>query len=558
MKKHFIIVNFLVSFISLLLFLLCLSTILVGLNKKGINQEIKNYLNLATSYYDGENEEATYTLVKNLDSEIRLTFIDKDGIVFYDNIKISTENHLTRPEIENLGNVYYRHSETLLTDYVYVAGISHDVYIRVAIVRNTSFGIVSSLIAGGFVILTAILVLTIIFDNYFYKRFMSPLQVEINHFSKIVENEIQGDEDIERLSKQIDKVRALIDEKIAKLETEKNKLNYILEHMNQGLLIISGNKNVLLSNKYALNLLEYYNDDYVGKNYMYLLHNFNITDIVEKAFTQFINENKIVKQDEKYYSISIISLEGSFASFQDKNGVAIFILDVTSQKRIEKMKTDFFQNASHELKSPLTTILGYQQMIQAGILSDEDEIKKATDNTIQEAKRINNIVIEMLDLFKLETNPNASKEVINIGDTLNNLVTTFKPLIQEKEIKYHFDGESFDVLMNKEDLIRLLRNIIENAIKYNKKKSFITISLRDNKCIIKDGGIGIPKNAIDRIFERFYRIDKARSRDIGGTGLGLAIVKHICINYGIDIKVESEEGLGTTFILDFTDVISNK
>ncbi len=554
MKRKFITINILVSFLSLSIFVFLLSFIIKDFYNRSIEHEITGYLNVILEVYEDDEKSSADILLK-ADDKIRITFIDKSGKVIYDTKKISHDNHLNRPEIEELGKIVYRDSDTILKECVYIAGMKNNTYIRISIEKKSIFTFFSSLFLGAAIILIVILVLSIIFDNYYYKKMMKPLQKEIAKLGQIVGNDSDGLDDIHQLSTRIDKVHSLIDEKIESLETEKNKLNYIIEHMNQGLIIISGDGKVLISNKYALNLLEYYNDDYIGKNYVYLLHNFNITDVIDKAFITPFNENKIIKQNEKYYSVSIISLEGSFASVDKKNGIAIFILDISEQKRIEQIKTDFFQNASHELKSPLTTILGYQQMIQAGIISDEDEIKKATENTIKEAKRINNIVIEMLELFKLESKLSSFKETLSISNCIESLTNSVIPQLEQRNISFRFEGENFNVLMNKEDLTRLLRNIIDNAIKYNKDNGFLTISLRANLCIIKDGGIGIPKIYQDRIFERFFRVDKARSRAIGGTGLGLAIVKHICLNYGIFISVESEEGLGTTFTLDFKNVI---
>jgi two-component system phosphate regulon sensor histidine kinase PhoR len=229
----------------------------------------------------------------------------------------------------------------------------------------------------------------------------------------------------------------------------------------------------------------------------------------------------------------------------------MFLYDVTDIKRLEKMKLDFFANASHELKSPLTTIIGYQQLIQNGILVEKEEIADATIKTVKEASRMNQIISEMLELAKLESDKKEDKNVLSISHVTDEILLSYNILLENKNITLVKDYNDFDVSIASNDLYHLIRNLIDNAVKYNKANGKIKITISDNTFVIEDTGIGISKEDQERIFERFYRVDKARSKENGGTGLGLSIVKHICINNNIKIEVSSALNEGTCFKLTF-------
>lgn len=556
MKKKFLLINTLIIFISLLTLLSVSSIIVFYVNKDNVETRLKEYLAIVVNSYKNENYEESANVITSVDDTIRVTFIDFSGNVLYDNKLLSEENHLSRDEITNIGSISYRYSETMKIRMLYIAYKASDVYIRVAIVEDSVNSIVYSLMGYGTLILIIIFVIVFFIEFKYFDSLAKPLRNEINKLSLIVDtNFIKSNDDFTILSNQIEKVHNLIDDKIIELKKETSKLNYILEHMNQGLIIINGDKKIILSNKMALNILEYTLDDYIDKDYNYLVRDLKIQEVINEALNNNIEENILINYNDNYYNYNIVSLVNSFASTLDFNGVAIFILDVTESKKVDKIKYDFFNNASHELKSPLTTILGYQQMIDEGILTTDEEIKEATVKTISEAKRMNQIIIEMLDLAKLEGKEKKEVSSNSIRECVNSILEVYKPIISNKNININVDGDDFNIIINNEDLSHLLRNLIDNAIKYNKDNGRINIVLDNKKLSISDTGIGISKKNLGRIFERFYRVDKARSKELGGTGLGLAIVKHICINYNIIIDVDSIENEGTIFILDFKNCI---
>ena len=218
------------------------------------------------------------------------------------------------------------------------------------------------------------------------------------------------------------------------------------------------------------------------------------------------------------------------------------IEDVTKEENLDKIKRDFFQNASHELKSPLTTIIGYEQMITEGIIDDEEQIKQYSLKTLKEAKRMNSIIMDMLNLSALEQEEKVKNNDVDLKKLILEIIDSLSQNMQDKKIT--LDTFILDTTINGDEKI-------DNAIKYNKINGKITISLKNNVLKISDTCIGISDENKQRVFERFYRVDKGRSKEQGGTGLRLAIVKHICELYNYKIELDSILEKGTTITIYF-------
>ena len=200
-------------------------------------------------------------------------------------------------------------------------------------------------------------------------------------------------------------------------------------------------------------------------------------------------------------------------------------------------------------------------MIEQGFLETKEEVKEALEKIRQEGKRMNDIISEMLDLSRLESESKSEEyKVLSLQEALEHNINLLLTSANEKNIEIRIEGENFSVYLIKEDLDILLKNLLENAIRYNKQNGKVLISLVKEKHLlsIQDTGIGIPEESLSRIFERFYRVDKSRSRKLGGTGLGLSIVKHICTNERIQIHVASKLDEGTTFTLTFPSTLDLK
>lgn len=554
MKKRLIISNILVVFFSMIALLFISCFIVSESNFKRTSSQIKSYLNIACNIYDGTNQDELTSYFSN-NKNIRITIIDKTGKVIFDTEKSTEENHLSRQEITSLGQVTCRYSTTLNISMYYVAAEDSNTYIRIALPENSVNSIVQQLLIYGTLTLAIICVLTIFISIKIINQSMEPLKQEIKKLSTIVgEDAPLNDSDIDFLSHQIDDVQFLINQKIYNIQEEKAKTEAIIDNLNQGFILLDDQLNTVLINKIAKKLLSYNNE----KNYLYYIRSLQIQNAINNTLKEHKTHEEQIIQDNKAFIYQISPLQYQ-ENGKNKNGISILFYDITDQYQLQKAKQDFFANASHELKSPLTTIIGYQQMISEGIIDTNEEIIDASKRTLYEAKRMNQMVIDMLELSSLESEKIINNEVNNLKEVTQNIINSYTLKLEDKHINLSTSLSDLNVKIPQKDLIHLISNLIDNAIKYNIEKGKIDININkdDNSFIIEDTGIGISKANQERVFERFYQVDKNRASD-QGTGLGLSIVKHICLKYNIKLKLDSKLNKGTSITLVFPNIEKNK
>lgn len=554
MKKRLIISNILVVFFSMIALLFISCFIVSESNFKRTSSQIKSYLNIACNIYNGNNQDELTSYFSN-NKDIRITIIDKTGKVIFDTEKNTEENHLSRQEITSLGQVTCRYSTTLNISMYYIAAEDSNNYVRIALPENSVNSIVQQLLIYGTLTLAIICVLTIFISINIINQSMEPLKQEIKKLSTIVGEDIPvNDSDIDFLSHQIDDVQFLINQKIYNIQEEKDKTIAIIDNLNQGFILFDDELNTILINKIAKKLLAYNNE----KNYLYYIRSLQIQNAINNTLKEHKTHEEQIIQDNKAFIYQISPLQYQ-ENGKNKNGVSILFYDVTDQYQLQKAKQDFFANASHELKSPLTTIIGYQQMISEGIIDTNEEIIDASKRTLYEAKRMNQMVIDMLELSSLESEKTINNEVNNLKDVTQNIINSYTLKLEDKHINLSTSLSDLNVKIPQKDLIHLISNLIDNAIKYNIEKGKIDININkdDNSFIIEDTGIGISKANQERVFERFYQVDKNRASD-QGTGLGLSIVKHICLKYNIKLKLDSKLNKGTSITLVFPNIEKNK
>ena len=329
---------------------------------------------------------------------------------------------------------------------------------------------------------------------------------------------------------------------------------YVIDALSQGLIVTNTFGNVIVMNKEAKKIVCPNCEATKGKPLVSFLNNREIIEVVQKAENKKTNVYKDYETpDGKHYKVNIYSIENDIGNGLSNNHVCIVFDDVTQERILSKSKRDFFANASHELKSPLTSVMGYIQLVKEGIVTDPTEVAKIFQRTIFEANRMNEIIIQMLDLSKLEVSVPKPFESISCKSVIDESCAMLQQLMKNKRIKITRKNDDFNIFLVKEDALSLIKNIIENGIRYNSEggEIYIVMNAKEKSVSIRDTGIGISKSAQDRIFERFYRVDKAKSRKMGGTGLGLSIVKHICINYKLKLELDSKLGEGATFKIFF-------
>lgn len=544
MKRKLIIINTVVVFVSLFIMLLVSCLFVVTNSQNDAKIKLNEYLKMATRIYNGSNSEYTVNSLFSSESNIRITIIDSNGTVLADSSVESLEtNHLDRPELKDLNNIYTRYSDTLGVNMYYLACEDNGAYIRVAIPEAKVDSEVLELVLFGSLALLIILGLSILIIIHYSKRIFEPLNLQIAKFSDLTGINISSNtSNEEKLALSFDRIHDILEDKIEEIELEKNKVYFVINHINQGFILIDNYKKIKLINNEALQILGFSNENFIGKDYMYLVRNQEIQAKIEELYLIKDNCELEFSNKNKHYKV--------YMTYQENN-ICIFIVDVTRDHNMIQMKKEFFDYASHELKSPLTTIIGYQQLISQGILTDSKEIEDATERTIKEANRMNQIIIEMLELSKLESEDKPiNLENVKIKDSVNLCLDSKEYQVNEKKIEVNTDMDDSTIEIASSDFNQLIKNLIDNAIIYNKENGKINITVKNKIITIEDTGIGIKPEHINRIFERFYRVDKSKSKDEGGTGLGLALVKHICILYGFDIKVESTFGIGTKFIIN--------
>lgn len=546
MKRKIILIEIISTVITVLVLFAVSCIYINNQNHKTAEDELLTYSNIACELFDGTNFDEVKNVISYSNKEIRITIIDKDGEVIIDSTLSEAENHLDREELKRLEEYVTRYSESLKVNMMYYATLDDGYYIRFAIPVESLNAFVNNYLVFGVIALLIILSISTIITLLFYNKTLEPIKNEINKLENILGNKLTNDTDFEQLSTKINELTLLLDEKVSSLSNEKEKTKYILDNMNQGLILLDDDGKVTLINKYALSLFGFELEQILTKKYLYLFRNLEIQKEIENTIYTKNETQTIMDLDGKKYLIYINSLENAWS-----NSIALLMVDITLQENINSLKREFFANASHELKSPLTSIIGYQQLIQQGILTTKEEIQDATLRTIKEAQRMNKLIIEMLDLSRLENNVQTVLEKVCVNKLIVDCLGELKPLIEKKNIKVITRLEDVTLEASQSDLYKLIKNIIDNSVVYNNQNGQLTIDLSKNKLSISDTGVGILKDDLEHIFERFYRVDKARSRESSGTGLGLSIVKHICILYGYKINVESQIGKGTTFTIIF-------
>jgi len=498
----------------------------------------------------------TFSLIDNF----RVSIYEEDqDIPFADTRAFPKEEGGFSVIKSNLGEVYYQYSDTLETDMIYYASFDTDsnLYVRVGFPRSDSQKFSSYMLYFG---LSGFFILDIVFILYSFlnfKKSIVPLKLATARIQAIVGKDNRdikapGKDDLKVLSDSIDEVGQEFKKQLQETDESRQKLDFIINSLSQGIIVFDANFNIIMINDSAASLLSIdknkaLNDSFI--NYIDANSEIskNINNVIKNEnFTHF--EQNI---SGRTYMFEISSIDYQWAKGKNKHGCLLFMHDITSQKNADEMQREFFANASHELKSPLTSILGYQELIKEGIISSSDELKDANERTLKEAQRMKGIVKYMLensrniDIITVSEH-NIKKYVLNILDSL-----AFE--IKEKHIKIILHLEDLVTKMNHDDLDKLIRNIITNAIKYNKDNGEIIITINaENKTLsIKDNGIGIDQVEVDRIFDRFYMVSKGRNRKTDSSGIGLSIVRDICNYYNLKIKVESKINEGSNFIITF-------
>lgn len=507
----------------------------------------------------------------------RITIVDSQGNVIIDTEKDYSymDNHSRRTEIEaalkgNTGKSI-RYSYTLKVDFMYVAQpIFKDNNVIGAVRLSKPLYEINNLVKGLYTnVFIAVLIGIFAASFIGYKMSINitrPIKeitytasrISKGHFDKRIN--IKGKDEIGILANSINDMAAKLDEMIMNLQDKNVKLEAIMSSIVNGIVAIDSTERVLFINPVAERLLDIADRDIVGKHLLQVIRNNSIDNYLKTILKDknFYNiEITIDDPVEKVLKLYTNPIKKTYEN--DIEGVIITIQDITELRKLERVRTEFIANVSHELKTPLTSIKGFAETLKSGGMDDKQDAIRFLNIIEDEADRLYRLINDILSLSELEQRKaKIVEKEIKVEKTIKEVLSMLKSQSDKKniELSVNVQEELENFTGDSDKFKQMLINLVDNAIKYTPENGKVWVEAYNqgekesiDKIVIKvkDNGIGIPKQNMQRLFERFYRVDKARSRKVGGTGLGLAIVKHIVILFNGEIEVESEVGKGTEF-----------
>lgn len=555
------------SMLAILVFgMLIITTLFILIENYQYKENIRGILkannDIIINVLKNENIQNKQSFFKaNFKNEaIRETFIDKSGKVMSDSIADSEtmDNHNSREEVENArkygeGNSV-RHSFTLGQDTVYFATVFGDGYVVRSSITIQAIRGVESKYSKYYL---AVIIISIMFSVLFASKLSQSIAKPIKNLefttSRIAEGElyrrvnVYSDDEIGYLGKTFNNMADKLQETINDSLDKQNKLEAILRSMDSGVIAVDKNSKVIIINPYAKRIFGI-NKNIIGEKLMDNIRDFELEDIFNNN-NDIYKEIKILWPKERELRIRTADIINN----KEKIGTVAVVNDITDIKKFENMRSQFVANVSHELKTPLTSIKGFAETLR--YVDDSVNKEKFLDIINDEADRLTRLINDILILSNIESKNNEKVEEIKVNNIVKDVCYLMKNSAENKKINLITEIKDVPDLLGDSDRFKqMIINLVDNAIKYTDYNGDIRVETKYEmgSCVIsvKDTGVGIPKEHIERLFERFYRVDKARSRSQGGTGLGLAIVKHIVMAFNGTISIESEVGKGSKFIIE--------
>lgn len=520
----------------------------------------------AAALSDAPPEEIGEALGDSAEYHLRVTFIDRSGRVLYDNDRsvAEMENHLDREEVKQAIKTgkgsSERLSETFDKTYCYYAIAYHDGVLRLARTRNSMITIAGSVLAFLIAAVAILFILTTLISMKLSEYVMRPIHELVRRFDLSDENtedsggKTSGSHVYEELEPVAETADKLLDEThriVRRLKKEKEKFSLITEKMAEGMILLDSDNTVLSVNRTALQL---FNPDYdpASKRKLYEFTS-------EPQLWELID---MLKDNNSARGVINIG-DRSWRTFLNKSeyagkfGIVIILADVTESIKSEQIRREFSANVSHELKTPLTTIKGFGEMMEGGIITESEDIKRYGGTIYREAERLLLLINDIIRISEMDEGGEVEHtEEVDLYKAALDCEEILANKAADHEITVEVRGESASIIGNRSYLTELLLNLMDNSIKYNRPGGHVwtTVAPTEDgvKIEVADDGIGISEADQERVFERFYRVDKSRSKETGGTGLGLSIVKHIVSLHKGTLKITSRPNEGTTITVFFS------
>ncbi len=486
--------------------------------------------------------------LKELNTSERLTLVAADGTVLFDNVADSSamENHADREEIiqaqKNGAGQSTHLSNTLLEKNLYYAlRLEDGSVLRISTTRTT----VGVIILGIIQPVLWILVLALLLSGFLASRVARQITKPINHLDLDNPRLDESYRELFPLLSHMREQNRTISQQFDALSRRGRELSALAENMNEGVLMLDIRCQILSGNQSAFDLL--------GGDLTVLRQTDcppPIWDVTAKALSG-IRAESFLSTENKTYEI----LASPVTANGHVSGVVILMLDVTEREEREQLRREFSANVSHELKTPLTSISGFAELMKNGLVPPETMQEFAGD-IYKECGHLIALVDDILKLSRLdEASPELTPENVDLYTLSEQILNKLKPIAEKQKLTLTLEGSHQSITGIRRILDEMIYNLCDNAIKYNKKNGSVTVSVTaDQQTVVlsvSDTGIGIPEGQEDRVFERFYRVDKSHSRRIGGTGLGLSIVKHSAQYHNAELTLDTKAGVGTTITVTF-------
>lgn len=535
------------------------------------------------NYAENQNKIDYNSMAQKFSSQLgsQITFLDEKGNVIADsyNNSQSFKNEMDKPEISNSLNNQFAVSDRFDKDtgekFLYVAMKPVKVYdkniiVRLAVSLREFDNLNRVFLSCTLISILLGVIVAIVIGFFLIENIMGPLN-KLNKAAKKISRgyfnykvKINTKDELQELAHSFNQMSSSISGAISQLNHKNAELNSILNSIIHGIVVIDQKWNTILLNPSVKKMFNWAEDADGKYNLKSVIDSEELAHLIQKTFdTEKPIQEEIILKNDKIFKISTNLISYDTKCAKDEKNITIVFEDITEIKHLEMMKSEFVANVSHELKTPLTTISGFVETLKKKVYYDEEKRNRFLSIIDEEVKRLRRLIEDILLLSKLENKANKENlEKINIYRELDEIVYMLTPRANEKNISIDmFIKKNFSFYVcNRDWFKQMIINLLDNAIKYTNdnggvkinsyiKESYVYIS-------IKDSGIGIPKEDMPRVFERFYRVDKSRSRTQGGSGLGLAIVKHIVSEFNGSISLNSKLDKGSEFVIKLPYIIS--
>ncbi len=507
-------------------------------------QQLKDELSLAVT----GTEQYGNAFLENVEADrFRVTWIDTDGTVLFDTQVDQTtmENHADREEIREAFTAGFgsavRNSSTLTEQTYYEAQRLQDgTVLRISTNQESAWALMMGMLWPIVLIVVLAICLSAILAGRMSKNIVEPL-------NKLdLEQPLKNDvyEEISPLLYRIHRQHRQIAEQIDQLKRKSDEVQQITSHMQEGLVLLDSEGKVLSINPAAKYLFDAENDC-VGKSFLMIDRTSTMRSAVNDALDKGRGYARLNRNGRDYqFDLSRIESDGTVI------GAVVLAFDITERLNSEQMRREFSANVSHELKTPLQGIIGSAELLESGMVKPEDT-SRFVGHIRKEASRLVSLIEDIIRLSQLDEGVELPKENVDMLELAEDVKAILEASAADKQVTVHITGAGFSVEGVRRMLHEVVYNLCDNAIKYNVPGGVVTIHAENNRVVVSDTGIGIPAEHKDRIFERFYRVDKSHSKASGGTGLGLSIVKHAVAYHKAEIALESTLGKGTAITIQF-------